>query len=117
MGKKKKKSSGPAPPKETARASHTSRGLAIFKHTFGLRALLRAPQQRLLEPPSNPAKDIVPARRASKEQHGPTAYVYTQAGPRAMEGLDYFPAVASLSCDHSAVVWGTGCEVLRLVTE
>lgn len=62
-------------------------------------------------------KDIVPAQRASKEQHGPTPYFYTQAGPHAMEGLDYFPTIPSLSYDHSAVISGTGCEVLRLVTE
>lgn len=41
-------------PRETARASHTSRGLAIFKHTLGLGAGLRTPQQRLLEPSWNP---------------------------------------------------------------
>lgn len=62
-------------------------------------------------------KDIVPAQRASKEQHGPMLYVYTQAGPHAMEGLDYFPTIPSLSYDHSAVLWGTDCEVLHLVME
>lgn len=61
-----KKSSGPAPPKETARASHTSRGLAIFKHTFGLCARLRAPQQRLLEPSSNPAQRHCPCTESFK---------------------------------------------------
>lgn len=46
-------------PRETARASRTSRGLAIFKPTFG-RGARCLPQQRLLEPSSNPTQRHCP---------------------------------------------------------